>query len=236
MAIGKAFDDLLSALGYVFVNEELLQTALTHSSYANEYKNKGLNYPSNERFEFLGDAVLEIVISDILFSRYTDYSEGRLTKIRQNLVCERTLYRIASSLKLGDYIHLGRGEENECRNRPKVLADALEAIIGAVYLDLGKVISDILRQVILNLFEDELSTVGAINETDYKTMLQQFIEKDGQSLLEYETSDESGPEHNKTFTVVCKINGNIVGNGTASNKKDAQMLAAKEALLLFGLL
>jgi len=236
MAIGKAFDDLLSALGYAFVNEELLQTALTHSSYANEYKSKGLNYPSNERFEFLGDAVLEIVISDILFSRYTDYSEGRLTKLRQNLVCERTLHRIASSLSLGEYIHLGKGEENECRTRPKVLADTLEAVIGAIYLDLGKVISDSLRQVILNLYEDELSSVGSIHETDYKTMLQQFVEKDGQSLLEYEIQDESGPEHNKTFTVVCKINGNTVGNGTASSKKDAQMLAAKMALSLFGLL
>ncbi len=236
MAIGKSFDKLLSDLNYRFCDEKLLQTALTHSSYANEYKSKGLNLPSNERLEFLGDAVLEIVVSDILFSHFCDYSEGRLTKLRQNLVCERTLHRIACRLSLGEYIHLGKGEELECRQRPKILADTLEAVIGAIYLDSGSVLSDGLRRVISDLYEGELQLQEQMPETDYKTRLQQFIEKEGQSTLEYEITDETGPEHSKTFSVVCKINGNIVGNGSATNKKDAQMQAAKMALALFGLL
>ncbi len=236
MAIGKSFDTLLSKLNYRFTNEELLQTALTHSSYANEYKSKGLNLPSNERLEFLGDAVLEIVISDILFSRFSDYSEGRLTKLRQNLVCERTLYKVARGISLGEYIHLGKGEEGECRERPKILADTLEAVIGAIYLDSGSMLTKSVRGIICSLFEDELENQDSMPETDYKTKLQQFIEKEGQSTLEYIITDESGPEHSKVFTVVCKINGNSVGTGSATNKKDAQMQAARAALSLFGLL
>ena len=130
MAIGKSLRDLLVRLNYNFTDEALLQNALTHSSYSNEFKSKGLNIPSNERLEFLGDSVLEIVISDYLYSNFSQLGEGKLTKMRQNLVCERTLAKVAGGISLGEYLHLGKGEENDCRFRPKVLADALEAVFG----------------------------------------------------------------------------------------------------------
>ncbi len=236
MAIGKSLNDLLARLNYNFTNEELLQNALTHSSYSNEFKSKGLNIPSNERLEFLGDSVLEIVISDYLFRNFTQLAEGKLTKMRQNLVCERTLARVASGISLGEYLHLGKGEENDCRFRPKVLADALEAVFGAMYIDCQSRSSVEYYDVIIGLFLQEITDAADMSRADFKTNLQQFIEKDGSAVLEYEIVDESGPEHDKVFTAVCKVNNNDVGRGVARSKKEAQMLAAKEALKLFGLL
>ena len=136
MAIGKNIFLLEEKLGYRFSDPKHLETALTHASYSNEQKSRGNSFPSNERYEFLGDAVLEIVISDYLFENYKQYAEGSLTKMRQYLVCEKTLAKIAAEIEIGDYINLGRGEENmDCRNRPKVLADTLEAVFAAVYID-----------------------------------------------------------------------------------------------------
>ena len=234
MAIGKELSLLEKKIGYIFCDIKNLQTAMTHSSYSNEQKSKGLNYPSNERFEFLGDAVLEIVISEYLFVNYTDRSEGVLTKMRQHLVCEKTLAKIAAEIGLGDYINLGRGEElTDCRRRPKVLADALEALFAAMYLDAKDSGVDY-RTVILNLISCEIENSLAMQRGDFKTLLQQLVEKDGAALLEYEVIEESGPEHDKIFTVAAKVNNNVVGTGKSKSKKDAEMEAAKLALELFG--
>ncbi len=234
MAIGKSFDELERKLKYVFSNPKYLENALTHSSYSNEYKSRGLSLPSNERLEFLGDAVLQIAISEYLYDNFKSYGEGRLTRMRQVLVCEKTLARIARSINLGEYIHLGRGEENDCRTRPKVLADTLEAVLGAIFIDDRDNNKEKYKSVIASLFENEISKSEALGTQDCKTMLQQFIEQDGSATLEYEVIDESGPEHQKVFTVVAKVNNNVVGKGVAHSKKDSEMQAAKDALLLFG--
>lgn len=235
MGIGKSFDALMEKIEYRFADDAYLENALTHSSYSNEYKIKGLLLPSNERLEFLGDAVLQIVVSEYLYDNFKDLGEGRLTRMRQQLVCEKALARVASRISLGDYIHLGRGEENDCRTRPKVLADTLEAVLAAIYIDCRTYGSDKYKAVIQNLFKDEFSAALTASDKDYKTLLQQLIEKDGTAVLEYEIVDEEGPEHDKTFTVVAKVSNNVVGRGRATNKKDAEMQAAKMALELFGI-
>ena len=234
MAIGKSFDLLMDKLGYVFRDGSYLENALTHSSYSNEYKSRGLNLPSNERLEFLGDAVLEIVISEYLYDHYKSVGEGRLTRMRQQLVCEKNLAKIAEKINLGEHIHLGRGEETDCRTRPKVLADTLEAVLGAIFLDCRVENNAAYKSVIINLFSEAFSEAASAGAADFKTMLQQFVEKDGSALLEYEILEESGPEHRKKFTVAAKVNNNIAGRGSAFSKKDAEMLAAKKALELFG--
>ena len=235
MAIGKEFFELEEKLKYKFADIKHLETALTHASYSNEQKSKGMNFPSNERYEFLGDAVLEIIISEYLFDNFKNQTEGALTKMRQYLVCEKTLSKIAAEINLGDYLNLGKGEEtNGCRQRPKILADALEAVFAAVYID-STANPSIHESVLLALFADTLSGLDDSFEGDYKTMLQQRVEKDGASELVYKVISEEGPEHNKRFTVVALINNNEVGRGKAKNKKDAEMQAAKVALKLFGI-
>lgn len=234
MAIGKEILQLQEKIGYEFFDIKNLETALTHSSYSNEQKSRGMNFLSNERLEFLGDAVLQIVISEYLFENYKTRAEGTLTKMRQHLVCEKTLSKIAAEINLGDYINLGRGEElTDCRNRPKVLADALEAVFAAIYLDAAISEGDY-RKVILNLLSGEIEKASSMQKGDYKTLLQQLVEKDGASILEYVILEENGPEHDKTFTVAAKVNNNLVGTGSSKSKKDAEMQAAKMALQLFG--
>lgn len=235
MSIGKEIIALQDAIGYEFSDIAYLENALTHSSYSNEQKSRGILLESNERLEFLGDAVLQSVISKYLYKNYKKYTEGTLTKMRQYLVCEKTLSKIAAEINLGDYLNLGKGEEtNGCRQRPKVLADALEAVFAAVYLDSVDNPS-VHESVLLELFSDTLSGLDDSFEGDYKTMLQQLVEKDGASELVYKVISEEGPEHNKRFTVVALINNNEVGSGKAKNKKDAEMQAAKVALKLFGI-
>ena len=235
MSIGKEIIALQDAIGYEFSDIAYLENALTHSSYSNEQKSRGILLESNERLEFLGDAVLQSVISKYLYKNYKKYTEGTLTKMRQYLVCEKTLSKIAAEINLGDYLNLGKGEEtNGCRQRPKVLADALEAVFAAIYLD-SAADPSVHEEVLLELFADTLSGLDDSFEGDYKTMLQQLVEKDGASELIYEVISEEGPEHNKRFTVVALINNNEVGRGKAKNKKDAEMQAAKVALKLFGI-
>lgn len=237
MAIGKDIIELQAVLGYLFTDISFLELALTHSSYTNEQRARGINTSSNERLEFLGDAVLELVISEYLYSNFKKYREGALTKMRQSLVCEKTLSKIAAEISLGEYLNLGNGEENsDCRSRPKILADALEAVFGAIYLDAGERGVERCRGVILSLYGNEFSRLSSSNNTDYKTRLQQLTEQDGTALLEYRIIEQVGPEHDKIFTVAAFVNNNEVGRGSASNKKDAEMLAAKEALALFGAL
>ena len=234
MALGKDVLELQSKISYKFKDVSYLDGAMTHSSYTNEMRTRGLKAESNERLEFLGDAVLQLVISEHVYACYSRYREGALTKMRQQLVCEKTLAGIARKISLGDYINLGNGEEiSGCRNRPKILADALEALIAAVYLDSMAQGSEEYKQVVLSLFEEEINA-ESIGRTDFKTRLQQLAEQDGAALLEYRVISEEGPEHNKSFTVAAFINNNEVGRGQGRTKKIAEMNAAKMALNLFG--
>ena len=236
MAIGKDALEVQNLIKYSFSDISLLDSALTHSSYTYEMKTKGMKANSNERLEFLGDAVLELVISEYLYSNFSNYREGALTKMRQTLVCEKTLASIAEDIRLGDYLNLGTGEENtECRKRPKVLADALEALIGAVYLDSVNKVGEPYKETVLGLFRDYIYD-STVQKTDCKTLLQQLAEQDGAALLEYKLIFEEGPEHDKSFTVAAYINNNEVGRGAAKTKKAAEMEAARVALRLFGVI
>ena len=237
MGIGRDFSDLMRDIGYDFIDVTFLETALTHSSYTNEMKQKGFRAESNEALEFLGDAVLEIVISEYLFDRYAKRGEGALSKLRQTIVCESTLSKIASRIKLGEYLHIGSPEENlGLRIRKKVLADALEALIAAVYLDdRTNANGTLYRAVIICLFEKEIDHILKSGNRDYKTLLQQFVEKNGDALLRYDI-EESGPEHDKTFIATAYINNNKVGDGKGSTKRAAEMQSAKVALRLFGII
>jgi len=236
MAIGKDLVHLEKELGYSFRDLALLECALTHSSYTNEKRIKGINAPSNERLEFLGDAVLQIVISEYLYENFKKFREGALTKMRQRIVCEKALAKIAGNLSLGSYLNLGNGEEiTDCRTRPKILADALEALIAAVYLDCKAYSEEDFKEVVYRLFSEELNSAATSQKTDYKTMLQQLTEKDGSSILEYRVLSEEGPEHDKLFRVGAYVNNNEVGRGEGQNKKDAEMQAARVALTLFGI-
>jgi len=235
MAIGKDAIELQSVIGYSFSDISYLECALTHSSYTNEQRLRGIKAPSNERLEFFGDAILQFVVSEYLYSSFTKYREGALTKMRQQLVCEKTLAKIAAELNVGDYINVGHGEEmTDCRKRPKILADALEALIGAVYLDSTARGSTEYKRVVVSIFEKEITALSANQKTDYKTMLQQLAEQDGTAILEYRVAEERGPEHKKTFRVEAFVNNNKVGEGTAHTKKQAEMEAARVALKLFG--
>ncbi len=235
MAIGKDIRGLIDAIGYEFSDVSYLETALTHVSYSNELKTRGVEYKSNERLEFLGDAVLQIVISDILYQNFDKCNEGTLTKMRQYLVCQKTLAKIASELSLGDYINVGSGEEeNGLRTRPRILANTQEALVAAIYLDAKASNRDYVAPI-LSLFGDEINNAASVQWGDYKSLLQMLVEKSGDDTLEYITEETGGPEHDKIFTVVAKINSNEVGKGTAKRLKDAQMKAAAAALSLFGI-
>ena len=234
MAIGKDILGMQSSIDYRFKDISYLECALTHSSYTNEQRPRGIKAPSNERLEFLGDAILQLVISEYLYSNFSKYREGALTKMRQQLVCEKTLAKIAAELGVGEYLNVGHGEElNDCRRRPKVLADALEALIAAIYIDSGSDLQEC-KGVVINIFEKEILSLAGKQKTDYKTMLQQLAEQDGTAILEYRVAAENGPEHDKTFTVEAFVNNNKVGEGIAPTKKQAEMEAARVALLLFG--
>ena len=229
------FETLQQAIGYQFGDLSLLDVALTHSSFANESRAKRQECQSNERLEFLGDAVLQIYISEYLFKAYPRCAEGELTKMRQYLVCESTLARVANTFSLGSYLHLGRGEEqNGGRNRASILADAFESLLGAVYLDSRQKNQPFAREVLYHLMGEEIKR-AATAHIDYKTQLQQFVQQDGGEVLSYETVEESGPAHDRFFRVEAKINSNTVGTGEGKTKREAEQNAARQALILFGL-
>ncbi len=228
MGLGRDPIELEEKLGYRFSDSRLLVEAVTHSSYANEHRPT----PSNERLEFLGDAVLELTVSRRLYLSYPQYSEGDLTKLRQQLVCEETLAELAGELSLGDYLSVGKGEEaSSSRTRPSILADAFEALIAAVDLDSRGTATEAL---VFRLFADKLKSCHQISATDYKTKLQQLVQQDGNEELRYEVVSVVGPEHDKLFEVEAYINSNAVGRGSGRSKRDAEQSAAREALLLFG--
>ena len=220
----EQFEDIIK---YKFNNIELLRKAFTHSSYANEKHIE--KYDNNERLEFLGDAVLELVISDYIFKNYPHMPEGELTKLRAGTVCEGSLAERARDISLSDYIMLGKGEETTGgRHRASILADAFEAVIGAVYLDGG---FDAARRHILGQLE---STVGrirlALNIIDCKTRLQEEIQKTSKEPIHYEIVGESGPDHDKLFMAAVRHEGRLLGEGRGKSKKEAEQSAALDAL------
>ncbi|WP_042456308.1 ribonuclease III [Neobacillus dielmonensis] len=222
----QLFKELQNSLGILFSNEKLLKQAFTHSSYVNEHRRKP--FEDNERLEFLGDAVLELTISQFLFNKYPTMTEGELTKLRAAIVCEPSLVSFASELGFGKFILLGKGEEmTGGRERPALLADVFEAFIGALFLDKGlDVVIKFLEQVVYPKIN-----AGAFSHVmDFKSQLQEFIQRDGIGVIEYRVLQEKGPAHNKEFVSKVTLNGEELGTGTGKSKKEAEQHAAQMAL------
>lgn len=216
-------ETLEKKLQYTFQNKELLREALNHSSYANEHRG-GLG--SNERLEFLGDSILGFVSAEFLFKRHGRLPEGDLTRMRAALVCEQSLYGVAKELNLGQYLQLGRGEETGGgRQRQSILADAVEAVFAAVYLDGGiECVRELIERVLL-------SRAPAMDERkDYKTTLQEVAQRRSGQVLTYHMLAQSGPDHNKKFLFEVQLNGVPIGKGEGRSKKEAEQAAARDAL------
>ena len=217
--------DLENAIGYRFKNITLLQNALTHSSYANEYWHDSLK--SNELLEFLGDSILGMVVAEHLYRNFPDRPEGELTRMRADMVCEKSLAVIAEKLQLGSHLQLGHGEEQSGgKKRPSILADAVESVIAACFLDGGMVAAEafIKNFVLCNVPASQLKN------KDYKTTLQELVQKKKNQVISYRLTGESGPDHDKEFTVEVSLNGAVVGSGIGSSKKRAEQDAARVAI------
>lgn len=222
-------EELESKIGYTFKNRKLLKIALTHSSFANE---SGGRYMSYERLEFLGDSVLGIITSDYIFRTFPHLPEGELTKLRATLVCEKQLCVFSQELGLKKFIKLSRGERH-CmgQNRPSILADVFEAICAAIYLDSGM---EEAKNFVLKFIVPAVKNPKIQNAKDYKTDLQEIVQKNPGETIEYVLIKEEGPDHDKKFTVEAKISNNPVGRGSGKSKKEAEQHAAKAALSLMG--
>ncbi|BBB93226.1 MAG TPA: ribonuclease III [Methylomusa anaerophila] len=224
----QALTAFCQTLGVEFYDYKLLHQALTHTSYANETKSPRVKH--NERLEFLGDAVLDLIISSYLFSKCPHLPEGELTKARAQVVCEHTLAKRALELGIGDYLLLGKGEAlSGGRERISILADAFEAIIGAVYLDLG--FKNAAKYVLRQLGEELALVEQGDYLKDYKTWLQEVVQKSTDSKIVYEVIDEQGPDHDKSFEEAVTVNGERLGTGWGKSKKEAEQQAAKKALI-----
>ena len=217
--------DLEAALGYRFHNITLLQNALTHSSYANERWHNSLK--SNERLEFLGDSILGMVVAEYLYKTFPDRPEGELTRMRADMVCEKTLAAVAARIELGRHLMLGNGEEQSGgRSRDSILADAVESVIAASFLDGG-------MEAALGIIQRFVLTdvpVSRLRNADYKTALQELVQQKKNQVLSYTLTGQSGPDHAKTFTVEVSLNGAVVGEGAGSSKKRAEQDAARAAI------
>lgn len=215
---------LEAKLGYTFRDISLLENALTHSSCANESRGR---LQSNERLEFLGDSILGMVVAEHLFRNHPDLPEGELTRTRAALVCEDSLVEVAQELGLGDHLKLGKGEEaGGGRTRPSIRADAVEAVLAAVYLDGGiGSARKIIQEYILSR-----EVAGWRASRDYKTALQELVQRESGQVLKYRLTGESGPDHNKRFFVEVELNGAAVGSGEGRSKKEAEQMAAKAAI------
>ena len=221
--------EFIKICDYEFKNMSLLKAALTHSSFANEMHNK---LPYNERLEFLGDSVLSLIISEYLYSGEVKLAEGEMSKTRANIVCERSLAECAFEINLGEYIMLGKGEElTGGRERPSILADAMEALIAALYLDGGFEVAKAF--VLKNLAPQIKQAVTGKHITDYKTALQEYIQAKNHGKIEYRLLLEEGPDHNKVFTTSLLIDGEEFKRGVGRTKKESEQLAAKKALVEF---
>lgn len=216
-------------LQYSFKNKKLLLNALTHSSYANETRD-GIS--SNERLEFLGDSVLSIVVSEYIYKQFSNLPEGELTKLRASLVCEKSLCSFSKEMNLGEYLRLGKGEEKGGgRERASILADAFEAVLAAIYLDGG---FEEAKKYVMRFIKAELQHTDDEVFKDYKTALQEIIQRNPEESVTYILTGESGPDHDKVFEVEVKLNSNTIGRGKGKSKKQAEQFAAKEALQLMG--
>ena len=219
-------DELEAKIGYSFKDRALLRTALTHSSYANE--RHGGDCQSYERLEFLGDSILGLITAEFLYAHEPRLPEGRMTKLRAELVCESSLYRVALKLELGKHMRLGRGEEHTGgRQRPSILADMVEAIIAAMYLDSGMEQS---RRFVLEMILKDAPIDESHTNADYKTRLQELVQRKSDQHISYTMTRESGPDHNKLFSFSVSINGVPAGEGSGRTKKEAEQMAAMKAL------
>ncbi|WP_210469432.1 ribonuclease III [Sporosarcina sp. 6E9] len=226
LVIRNKFEDLQQRLSITFENPSLLYNAFTHSSYVNEHRRK--NFMDNERLEFLGDAVLELGVSQYLYSTEPGMSEGELTKLRAAIVCEPALVKFANELEFGQYVLLGKGEEQTGgRMRPALLADVFEAFIGALYIDQGMdAVTKFLETVVIPQISD-----GAFSHVmDYKSRLQEIIQQSNNGQLQYEVIEEKGPAHAKTFITVVRLSDTELGTGNGRSKKEAEQEAARHAI------
>ena len=215
---------LEQSTGYTFKNKDLLKNALTHTSYAYEHRIK-----SNEKLEFLGDSILEFISSKYLYNNYPKLKEGEMTKVRASVVCEESLYKIASKHNFSDFLYVGKSEKIHQGNRKvAIMADSVEALIAAIYFDSG--LEEAEKFIVDNL-KDEIEVASKnVGMKDHKTVLQEKLQVHGNVDIKYEIINETGPDHDKTFTAQVKLNGKVLGTGTGKTKKQAEMDAADKAL------
>ncbi|MCL2095637.1 MAG: ribonuclease III [Oscillospiraceae bacterium] len=225
--------DFAKKIKYDYKDISLLETALTHSSYSNEMRSKGVKIECNQRLEFLGDSVLSLITSEYIYSKLKNSKEGELTRVRASIVCEDSLFKFAESINLGDALFLGKGEiGSNGRNRKSTLADAFEAVLGSVFLDGG---FDAAKKFLFRFITKPIESISDGGKTeDHKSLLQQIIQQGGEGTLRYTLVSATGPDHEKIFEVNAELNNNIIGEGKGASKKEAEQNAAKEALGLFG--
>ena len=218
------FEIIENEIGYEFKNKQLLETALTHTSYAYENKKQ-----SNEKLEFLGDSILEFVSSEYIYHNYPKLKEGEMTKVRASVVCEDSLQKIAKMHNFSDFLYLGKSERTSQKEvRPAIMADSIEAVIAAIFLDGG--LEEAKKFILNNLAEPIENATKNIGQKDYKTVLQEVLQKNGNVDIEYVIVDEKGPDHEKVFTAEVKFNNKILATGEGKSKKQAEMEAAQKAL------
>ena len=211
-------------IGYEFKNKQLLETALTHTSYAYEKKKQ-----SNEKLEFLGDSILEFVSSEYIYHKYPNLKEGEMTKVRASVVCEKSLHEIAKMHNFSDFLYLGKSERiSQKEVRPAIMADSVEAVIAAIFLDGG--LEPAKKFIIKNLAKPIESATKHIGQKDYKTVLQEILQKNGNVDIEYVKKKEKGPDHEKLFTAEVKVEDKVLATGEGKSKKLAEMQAAQKAL------
>ena len=217
-------ENLEENIGYHFKNKELLKNALTHTSNAYEH-----HVASNEKLEFLGDSILEFVSSEFMYNKYTNLKEGEMTKVRATVVCEESLYKIAKLHNFSDFLLLGKSEVMTGGNkRPAILADSVEAVIAAIFIDGG--LEKAKRFIIKNLDKEIDIATKNVGKKDYKTVLQEELQKNGDVKIEYTIIKETGPDHDKRFEAEVSLNGKVLATGKGKSKKEAEMQAAKKAM------
>ncbi len=220
----KNLTKLEQNIKYTFKDKKLLQNALTHTSYAYEH-----GIQSNEKLEFLGDSILEFVSSEYMYNKYTNLKEGEMTKVRATVVCEKSLYKIATKHNFSDFLYLGKSElMTGGKKRPAILADSVEAVIAAMFIDGG--LEPAKKFIIENLKDEIEIATKHVGEKDYKTVLQEELQKNGDVKIEYKIIKETGPDHDKTFEAEVSLNGKKLATGVGKSKKEAEMQAAKKAL------
>ena len=217
-------ENLEKNIGYEFKNKELLKNALTHTSYAYEH-----HVQSNEKLEFLGDSILEFVSSEYMYNKYTNLKEGEMTKVRATVVCEQSLYKVAVVHNFSDFLYLGKSEVMTHGNkRPAILADSVEAVIAAIYIDGGL---EPAKKFIVENLKNEIEIASKnVGQKDYKTVLQEELQKNGDVKIEYHIISEKGPDHDKIFEAEVSLNGKVLAQGKGKSKKEAEMQTAKKAL------